>query len=88
MFCKTSSVIVIAVIIKTYELSVSYNPRVSALTDSERWPGFDADAPSGLLLPSAHPAVVQPLSAHRARPAAAVHGWIPLKPAPFNELDR
>lgn len=55
----------------------------SPLADPERRSRFDADAPSGLLLPSAHASAAQPLPAHCARPAAAVSGWIPLKPAPF-----
>lgn len=74
MCCAASFVIVMSAVMKTYELNVS-----CTLADSERWPGFDADAPSGLLLPSAHPSAARPLSAHCARPAAAVYGRIPLK---------
>lgn len=51
------------------------SPAVSA-----RRPRGDADAASGLLLPSAHAAAALPLPAHRARPAAAVHGRLPIKP--------
>ena len=74
MCCTASFVTVISAVMKTYELNVS-----CTLADSERWPGFDADAPSGLLLPSAHPSAARPLSAHCARPAAAVYGRISLK---------
>lgn len=89
MFCTTSVVILITIIIKTYELNVSCN-HVFLLpsSDSERRPGFDADAPSGLLLPPAHPSAVKPVSAHCARPAAAVPGRIPLKAAPYNKPDK
>lgn len=38
-----------------------------------------ADAASSFLLSPAHPSPVQPLSAHSARPVAAVPWWIPLK---------
>lgn len=55
------------------------------LADSERRSGFGTDAPSGLLLAPAHPSAVQPLSAQCARPAAAVHRRVPLKPARFTE---
>lgn len=79
----TSFVILITIIIKTYEPNVSCNLVPRSLADSERRPGFDADAPSGLLLPSADASAVQPLSAHCARPAAAVSGRVPLKPAPL-----
>lgn len=47
--------------------------------DSKSWPGLVADIASGFLLPPAHPSTVHSLSAHCARPAAAVPGWIPLK---------
>lgn len=47
--------------------------------DPERGPGSDADAPGGLLLATAHAAALQPLSAHRARPAADVSGRVSLR---------
>lgn len=57
--------------------------------DSERGPGSDADAAGGLLLATAHAAALQPLSAHRARPAADVSGRVPLKnTAPASHPDR
>lgn len=47
--------------------------------DSERGSGSGADAAGDLLLATAHAAALQPLSAHRARPAADVSGGVPLK---------
>lgn len=54
-------------------------PRLCPIAESERRPGSDADAPGDLLLATAHAAVLQPLSTHRARLAADVSGRLPLK---------
>lgn len=59
---------------------------LSPVAEPERRPESDADAPGDLLLATAHAALLQPLSAHRARLAADVSGRLPLKNETF--LDR
>lgn len=64
-------------------LTIFKKPRsrscVCALADSQRRPGFVADAPSGLLLAPENPSAAQPLPAHCARAAAPVPRRVPVK---------